>query len=56
MTNMTADQIRRVHEAIADCDKQIAREMKYTERNRDQKSIDFHIQHKAKLIGMLEGK
>lgn len=56
MTALTSDQISRIHQAIADCEKQIAREMNYTEQHRDKKSIEFHIQHKMKLIAMLEGR
>jgi hypothetical protein len=51
---MSTDQIRRVKEAIADCDKQIAREMGYSAQLRNQESIAFHTQHKAKLVAMLE--
>ena len=50
---MTADQKRRVFEAIADCDKQIAREMAHREDLRDAEMIAFCTNHKAKLLRML---
>ena len=54
--DMTADQKRRVFEAIADCDKQIAREMAHREDLRDAEMIKFHIGHKAKLVAMLDAE
>ena len=50
---MTQDETRRVHEAIADCDRQIAREMAYSPKFRNEPSIKFHEQHKAKMQAML---
>ena len=51
--DMTADQKRRVFEAIADCDKQIAREMAHREDLRDMALIEFCTAHRAKLVQML---
>ena len=50
---MTADQKRRVFESIADCDKQIAREMAYRADLRDMALIEFCTAHRAKLVQML---
>ena len=50
---MTQDQVRRVHEAIRECEKQIAKEMAYSAHLRNQESIKFHKQHKEKMIAML---
>jgi hypothetical protein len=51
---MSTDQRRRVHEAIAECDARIAKEMSYSERHRDAATISFHAAHRAKLLAMLE--
>ena len=53
---MTADQKRRVFEAIADCEKQIAREMAYREDLRDAEMIKFHDDHKTKMVGMFDAE
>lgn len=54
---MSQDQIRRIHQAIAECDKFIAKE---SGRRADlrpadvQKHLDFCISHRAKLAAMLD--
>lgn len=53
---MTADQKRRVFAAIADCDKQIAREMAHRSDLRDTKLIQFCADHKAMLVRMLNAE
>jgi len=53
---MTQDQARRVQEAIAECDKFIAKESCRRDDLRPadvQKFLDFCISHRASLAGML---
>lgn len=55
---MTKDQERRVVEAIADCDRYIAKERARSPSLRPadvQKRLDWHIEHRAKLISMIGG-
>jgi hypothetical protein len=54
---MTKDQNRRILEAIADCDKFIAKESSRNPSLRPadiQKTLDFYIQHRSHLIEMLQ--
>jgi len=53
---MTTDQIRKVQEAIADCNRFIEREEKRSADLRPadtQKLLDWYIAHRAKLTAML---
>jgi hypothetical protein len=52
--SMSTDQRRRVHEAVAECDARIAKELSYSERHRNAATIAFHAAHRERLLAMLE--
>jgi hypothetical protein len=49
---MTAEQTRRVVEAIAETERQLARASRYQEKFQDKDLITFYQAHLAKLRGM----
>lgn len=54
MSTFTADQVRRIHDAIAECDRTIAKEMAYSERHRNAQRIVESENHKVKMLALLE--